>query len=186
MSSQSAKNVFEHLGLTFFLFDDMGADEGQNAGGMKRRVELPAAQPFSQPGHFRHPDHKEFIQVSAYNRGKTKALKRGDQRIARFSQNAVVEAQPGELAVKKARFRRRNFLRKAFAFGQFLQIVRKGPPLGRQWFLFHEGRVTMMLVPSSKTLSAFTPPPWASTMCLAMARPRPVPPSSLERALSTL
>ena len=47
------------------------------------------------------------------------------------------------------------------------------------------GRVNKKVEPWASSLSARMEPPWASMMCLAMARPRPVPPDSRERALST-
>ena len=47
------------------------------------------------------------------------------------------------------------------------------------------GRVNRKVLPWLSSLSARMEPPWASMMCLAMARPSPVPPDSRERALST-
>ena len=47
------------------------------------------------------------------------------------------------------------------------------------------GRVKRKVLPWPSSLSARMEPPWASMMCLAIARPRPVPPDSRERALST-
>src|ERR671917_843959 len=50
---------------------------------------------------------------------------------------------------------------------------------------YPRGRQTVKVVPSPKALSTATRPPWFSATCLTMLRPRPVPPVSLERALST-
>ena len=47
------------------------------------------------------------------------------------------------------------------------------------------GKATRTVVPCVTRLSMRSPPPWARTMCLTMASPRPVPPSSRDRALST-
>ncbi len=47
------------------------------------------------------------------------------------------------------------------------------------------GSVNKNAEPWFSSLSARIVPPCASTMCLAMARPSPVPPDSRERALST-
>lgn len=47
------------------------------------------------------------------------------------------------------------------------------------------GSVNKNVLPWFSSLSTRMLPPWASTMCLAMARPSPVPPESLERPLST-
>jgi hypothetical protein len=47
------------------------------------------------------------------------------------------------------------------------------------------GNVTRTVVPRPSMLSIPSDPPWAWTMCLTIARPRPVPPSSRERARST-
>lgn len=47
------------------------------------------------------------------------------------------------------------------------------------------GSVKRTVVPCPTSLSIASSPPWASTRCLTMARPSPVPPSSRERALST-
>lgn len=47
------------------------------------------------------------------------------------------------------------------------------------------GNATRTVVPCVTRLSMRSPPPWARTMCLTMANPRPVPPSSRDRALST-
>src|SRR4030067_136218 len=41
------------------------------------------------------------------------------------------------------------------------------------------GIVTVKVVPSFGRLLTLIRPPWASTMCLAMASPRPVPPEPL-------
>ena len=43
------------------------------------------------------------------------------------------------------------------------------------------GNQKEIVVPCPHWLSALTLPPWASTRCLTIARPRPVPPSSRER-----
>lgn len=46
------------------------------------------------------------------------------------------------------------------------------------------GKKVAIVVPRPGTLSARTRPAWASARCLTMARPRPVPPASRERAAS--
>jgi hypothetical protein len=47
------------------------------------------------------------------------------------------------------------------------------------------GRLKKKAVPLPISLSTQTRPPWSCTMCLTMLRPRPVPPFSRERPLST-
>ena len=47
------------------------------------------------------------------------------------------------------------------------------------------GTLTVKALPSPSRLSSDTRPPWARVMCLTMARPSPVPPSSLPRARSS-
>jgi hypothetical protein len=47
------------------------------------------------------------------------------------------------------------------------------------------GNQASIVVPRSGSLEAVTRPPWASTRCFTIARPRPVPPSSRERPVST-
>ena len=47
------------------------------------------------------------------------------------------------------------------------------------------GSVTRTVVPRPGSLSMRSWPPWANTRCLTIASPRPVPPSSRDRALST-
>lgn len=47
------------------------------------------------------------------------------------------------------------------------------------------GSVKWKVAPEPSSLSAQMRPLWARTICLAMASPRPVPPDSRERALST-
>ena len=59
------------------------------------------------------------------------------------------------------------------------------PPLAVAPAGMARGRVKKKVEPWPSALSTRMRPPWASTMCLAMARPRPVPPDSRERALST-
>src|SRR5207245_5163542 len=44
---------------------------------------------------------------------------------------------------------------------------------------------TRTVVPRPGSLSILSWPPWANTRCLTIASPRPVPPSSRDRALST-
>ena len=57
------------------------------------------------------------------------------------------------------------------------------PALGPKGYAV--GRVKTKVLPRVSSLSARMEPPWARMMCLAMARPKPVPPDSRERALST-
>ena len=45
------------------------------------------------------------------------------------------------------------------------------------------GNVKVKVVPRTPPLSAQIRPPWACTRCLAIARPRPVPPLERERSL---
>ena len=47
------------------------------------------------------------------------------------------------------------------------------------------GNRTRMVVPSPRRLSTWILPLWSRTACLTMESPRPVPPTSLERLLST-
>ncbi len=47
------------------------------------------------------------------------------------------------------------------------------------------GTVKKNVEPFPMVLSTRTVPPWLSTMCFTIARPRPVPPVSRDRALST-
>ena len=68
-------------------------------------------------------------------------------------------------------------LRRTFGFGGinwFMNI--HGPPVGR---------VKKNVAPLPGSLFTQTLPPWFCTMCLTMDKPRPVPPCSRERALST-
>ena len=62
------------------------------------------------------------------------------------------------------------------------RLARLKPPLQSNHAV---GRVKRKVEPWASSLSARMVPWWANTMCLAMARPRPVPPDSRERALST-
>ena len=50
---------------------------------------------------------------------------------------------------------------------------------------YGSGSLTVKVLPAPGWLETSMEPPWASTMALQMARPRPVPPRWLERALST-
>lgn len=52
-------------------------------------------------------------------------------------------------------------------------------------FVSYAGSSMVTFVPLPTSLSMRIVPPWASTIWRAMARPRPVPPESRERALST-
>ena len=47
------------------------------------------------------------------------------------------------------------------------------------------GSVTVMVVPLPKAESTWMVPRWIITACLTMDKPRPVPPTSLDRLLST-
>ena len=69
--------------------------------------------------------------------------------------------------------------------GKYFQWDNDGPTRSS---LRQTGRtltVKKNVVPQPTALSAQTFPPWLCTMCLTMASPRPVPPLSRERALST-
>ena len=50
---------------------------------------------------------------------------------------------------------------------------------------FGRWQVNEERAPFSRRISTRTSPRWATTMCLTIANPRPVPPSSRLRALST-
>ena len=50
--------------------------------------------------------------------------------------------------------------------------------------LANSGKKILIVAPEPRTLSALTDPPCASTRCLTIARPNPVPPASRERPLS--
>ena len=54
------------------------------------------------------------------------------------------------------------------------------PGLGKD-----SGKRSVNVLPRPTALSTCTDPWWAVMMCLTMARPRPVPPNSRLRALST-
>src|ERR1700680_224791 len=73
--------------------------------------------------------------------------------------------------------KRRGSLRKS---AQAAENVAQGRVGGGQAV----GRVNTNIEPWLSSLSARIEPRWARTMCLTMARPRPVPPDSRERALS--
>ena len=47
------------------------------------------------------------------------------------------------------------------------------------------GRETVNVLPAFTWLSTVSVPPWISAIHFAMERPKPVPPNSRERALST-
>ena len=47
------------------------------------------------------------------------------------------------------------------------------------------GKVTVMVVPLPRVESTWMVPRWIITACLTMDKPRPVPPTSLDRLLST-
>lgn len=53
------------------------------------------------------------------------------------------------------------------------------------FFLHYPLQMTLTFVPFSGTLSICMSQPWAFTRCLTIARPRPVPPIFLDRAVST-
>jgi hypothetical protein len=65
------------------------------------------------------------------------------------------------------------------------RLLRAGGYVGNTVLVQAVGRVNRKVEPWARSLSARMEPPWANMMCLAMARPRPVPPDSRERALST-
>ena len=66
------------------------------------------------------------------------------------------------------------------------KIVRRiGQIPSREEPIYAVGRAKTNVAPCASSLSARMEPPWARMMCLAMARPKPVPPDSRERALST-
>ena len=51
----------------------------------------------------RHADHEELIEVRRSNRGELEPLEQRRRRIARLVEDALVERQPGQLAIDEQR-----------------------------------------------------------------------------------
>lgn len=68
---------------------------------------------------------------------------------------------------------------------RFSLVCKDRPQFARYVWRLLFGKNREIVVPAPTVLSAAAVPPWASTRCLTIAKPSPVPPSARDLAAST-
>ncbi len=143
----------------------------------------------------RHPHHEKLVQIGAHDGNELHPLQQLVVRVSRLFEHTPLKLQQAQFAVHvKRRFPQYGQRLRRFGGWRVFRGRRSTP--GRFFSFCHSaktfsvavrtaGRIMVNVEPLPSRLSTLIVPSIRSTTCLTIESPRPVPPTSRERARST-